>query len=187
MRPPARLCRLFHMFHVFQLFHLFQVFLKRTLSLKNETKRPDLGNFDPFFDEITKKADKCSTVFQPHPHPVEQKWAISMFRRRDSRPQAMGLGIWSKRQPDKSGTQNCGNLESGVWKRRMPAKAGTQNSRPPLLIKEGSFRNSEGPAEGGTQDFLPPRPLASLSRAGGELAVLTKSPEAARGLRRRNY
>ncbi len=32
----------------------------------------------------------------------------------------------------------------------------------------------------------PPRPVATPPQAGGELAVLTKSPEAARGLRRRN-
>jgi len=69
--PGDRLCQAFHMFQLFHLFqplhmfHLFQVFLKHSLLLKNETKRPDLGNFDPVSVEMLEIAEKCPAVSHP--------------------------------------------------------------------------------------------------------------------------
>lgn len=114
---PGRLCRLFHvfqLFHSFQVFQLFQVFQKRTLSLKNETKRPDMGNYDPFFDENAKKADKCSTPFHPRCSPVEH------FRRETHRREwvnFIGMEIMRFADGIKFGTGSPSRSETAVWER----------------------------------------------------------------------
>ena len=113
----GRLCRLFHvfqLFHSFQVFQAFQVFQKRTLSWKNETRRPDMGNYDPFFDENAKKADKCSTAFHPRCSQVEH------FRRKlHCREWVDFMGIEILRFADgiKFGTGSPNRSENVVWER----------------------------------------------------------------------
>lgn len=113
----GRLCRLFHvfqLFHSFQVFQAFQVFQKRTLSWKNETKRPDMGNYYPVSWEIIKNADICSTPFHPRCSPVEH------FRRKlHCREWVDFMGIEILRFADgiKFGTGSPNRSENVVWER----------------------------------------------------------------------
>jgi len=138
VRPPARLCHLFHVFQRFHVFHLFQPFLKHSLPAKNETPAR-LGAAGPA---------KAGTQNLLPPRLPNSDWpakaetqnsaAFAMF---PMFPMFAMFAAFPRTRDPRRKTKHREFLPPRPPKRR-----------PPLLKTERSFRNSEPPAEAGTQN-----------------------------------